>query len=96
MRTVSNVLGSVTFGAVEVLYPCQKDLGWPCTDPGAGSMPYCERPEAECSPVDPGVNTCDGDVLAACVSGQSQSIDCSAAGARCLPGTAGAFCGYAQ
>jgi hypothetical protein len=99
LRTVPGPLGtSIAFGAVEALYPCQEDLGWPCTAPVTGSMPYCARPGAACSPEDADVNTCDGDVLVACIAGESEQIDCTTVGATCHPappgGGAGAFCAF--
>jgi hypothetical protein len=87
----------VLYAAVEVLYDCQADLGWGCTAPapGSGAIPFCSPPGAACAPTDAGVNTCDGDVLAACVAGQAQPIDCGAVGASCHPGgAAGAFCAF--
>ncbi|MFT3773648.1 MAG: hypothetical protein QM820_50380 [Minicystis sp.] len=74
---------TVTFGGVEVLYGCQTSLGWTCRDGIAGSIPYCERPDAECSPSDADVNRCDGDTLHVCLAGRRADIDCGAVGATC-------------
>jgi hypothetical protein len=95
LRTVGNPIGPapVSYGAVEILYACQADLGAPCAALGAGSMPWCAPPDAACTPGDPGVNTCDGDVLVACVAGQSERIDCSAVGASCHAAVAGVSAG---
>lgn len=92
---VGKVEGYPAVGAVEVVYPCEKELGWRCEEVTGGPLASCVRPDAECTPVDAGVNRCDGDHLEVCLAGRRERVDCTAAGARCHEGAAGASCTFA-
>jgi hypothetical protein len=68
-------------GLVATTYRCQ-DLEGTCATNG---KPRCALPTDVCSPVDPGMNECEGSKLTACVAGQRIVFDCASVGLDCLP-----------
>jgi hypothetical protein len=64
-------------------------LGGTCVSGRDGGVPYCATPSAACTPFDEGFNTCTGDRISLCITGQSTSFDCQTIGLHCVPGQAG-------
>lgn len=56
--------------------------GLTCVDQGPRTR--CEDPQAACSPFDPGIDVCAGDVLHTCVAGRPVDVDCAAIGRKCV------------
>jgi hypothetical protein len=60
--------------------------GGTCVKDGANVR--CARDGDKCSPLDPGLNVCDGDVIKLCVGGALTNFDCSSVNKKtCSPGT---------
>ena len=66
-------------------------LGGTCSAQGGPAL--CVRSDDECTPFDPDVNVCTSSVLALCVGGKKQTLDCASLGMTCIPG-AGAESGH--
>ncbi|HEY2518273.1 MAG TPA: hypothetical protein VGI39_45705 [Polyangiaceae bacterium] len=89
----------------ESLFDCTA-LGGACAGPpaGAAGVPYCSRPNDQCTPFDLTMNVCQGSEITVCIGGKTVSYDCANLGPNvtCLAapsaqGTSGvfqsAFCG---
>jgi hypothetical protein len=60
-------------------------LGGTCSTHSGSSL--CVRSDDQCTPFDPGVNTCSGSALSLCVGGRKQQVDCASLGMTCVPGS---------
>lgn len=85
--TCSGTSVDVCDGLYDSLYNCGAAAGGTCD---STALPRCKRPSDTCTPIDPGVNTCTGDVVSLCVGGKTTSLDCTTLGMKCVPGTGGA------
>ncbi|TKD01334.1 hypothetical protein [Polyangium fumosum] len=68
-------------------------MGANCAEEDGGAR--CARSGEACSPVDPGIDVCNGSSIAACVAGSKVTIDCATLGLSCMPpdGTSSGHCG---
>ncbi len=68
-------------------------MGADCIEEGSGAR--CARPGEVCSPLDPGIDVCDGSVISVCVGGARVTLDCASLGLSCVPanGTLSGHCG---
>jgi hypothetical protein len=81
MATCSGDLALVCNGAMNSQFDCA-GVGGTCV-PDEG-VPRCKLPGDKCSPVDMGVNACDGRRIALCAAGQRAVFDCTTIGQRCV------------
>ena len=79
-------------GSLASEFDCRA-MGADCIEEDAGAR--CARPGEACSPLDPGIDACEGTSLTACVAGTRVTVDCATLGLSCVPpdGTSSGFCG---